>query len=191
MGKESRVVKRSKRAIINAYLDVAQEKRLDKITVANILERSELSRGTFYAHFRDVNDVRETIENRFLEIVETPNDLSTPYELMKDVSPVTQQLAEALALNREFVEKVFSQDELSSTISEKIKTLYVEYAMADEKLKSNIDLYRIYATFLAGGVTSALRLWILDYPEMSGKEYADNISKLMTNGTKSIFDSLK
>lgn len=58
---------RSKEAVKRAYTALAINRRTDKITVRSVLEAAGISRGTFYAHFRDIYDVREQVENDLLQ----------------------------------------------------------------------------------------------------------------------------
>lgn len=63
---ERRDVVRSKKAIKGAYLEICKEKPLGAIMVREIIDRANVSRGTFYAHFLDVFDLQEKVEDEFL-----------------------------------------------------------------------------------------------------------------------------
>ena len=60
---------RSKNLIKKALAKLLHEKDLSKITVSDIIRESDISRGTFYAHFPDVAGVVEQIEKEELEKV--------------------------------------------------------------------------------------------------------------------------
>lgn len=51
----------TKKAIANALKELLLEKRLNKITVADIAEKCEINRQTFYYHFQDIYDLIEWI----------------------------------------------------------------------------------------------------------------------------------
>lgn len=51
----------TKKAIANALKELLLEKRLTKITVADIAEKCEINRQTFYYHFQDIYDLIEWI----------------------------------------------------------------------------------------------------------------------------------
>lgn len=53
---------RSKNLIKKALAKLIHEKDLTKITVSDIIREADISRGTFYAHFSDINSVVEQIE---------------------------------------------------------------------------------------------------------------------------------
>jgi AcrR family transcriptional regulator len=53
MAVEDRRVRRTRRMLIEALLALILEKGYSKITVQDILDRADVGRSTFYAHFRD------------------------------------------------------------------------------------------------------------------------------------------
>lgn len=63
--KEDRRSRRSQRLIIDALLALMLEKRFERITVQEILDRADVGRSTFYAQFRN----REEVLERALERV--------------------------------------------------------------------------------------------------------------------------
>lgn len=48
-------VKRTRQLLVQALMELVEEKPLDHITVADIAARAEVNRATFYAHFEDKN----------------------------------------------------------------------------------------------------------------------------------------
>lgn len=46
---------------------LAEKKELDKITVTELVNRAEINRGTFYAHYDDIYSVAEDYENELIE----------------------------------------------------------------------------------------------------------------------------
>jgi AcrR family transcriptional regulator len=52
--------RRSRRLIVDALLALMLEKRFDRITVQEIIDRADVGRSTFYAQFRNKEDVLES-----------------------------------------------------------------------------------------------------------------------------------
>jgi AcrR family transcriptional regulator len=52
-----RRVRRTRELLRNALLSLIQEKGYDRITVQDILDRADIGRSTFYAHYRDKDDL--------------------------------------------------------------------------------------------------------------------------------------
>lgn len=58
--KSDRRSRRSQRLIVDALLALLREKRYDRITVQEIIDRADVGRSTFYAQFRNKEDVLES-----------------------------------------------------------------------------------------------------------------------------------
>ena len=69
MGIDKRVI-RTRKAITTAYMQLALEKDLGKITVSDIAERAVINRSTFYLHYADANDVLDDIKKTISKTVE-------------------------------------------------------------------------------------------------------------------------
>jgi len=52
-----RRIRRTRRVLHNALMSLVIEKRYDKITVQDILDRADVGRSTFYTHFQDKDDL--------------------------------------------------------------------------------------------------------------------------------------
>lgn len=56
-GPEDRRVRRTRQLLNDALLALMRERRYDDITVQDILDRADVGRSTFYAHFYDKDDL--------------------------------------------------------------------------------------------------------------------------------------
>lgn len=54
---EDRRVRRTKAALLAAFVGVVLDKRYDQITVSNIAERAGVGRSTFYEHYRNKDEL--------------------------------------------------------------------------------------------------------------------------------------
>lgn len=55
--REDRRVSRTRRALHEALRSLILEKGYDRVTVQDVLDRADVGRATFYAHFRDKDDL--------------------------------------------------------------------------------------------------------------------------------------
>lgn len=66
MPNERRDVIRSQNAIKSAYLKLSLAKPTQKITIQEVIDAANVSRGTFYAHFSDIYGLRQAVEDELL-----------------------------------------------------------------------------------------------------------------------------
>jgi AcrR family transcriptional regulator len=67
--KSDRRSRRSRRLIVDALLALMQEKRYDRITVQEIIDRADVGRTTFYAQFRNKEHVLESELERVFSLL--------------------------------------------------------------------------------------------------------------------------
>lgn len=74
----------TRKAIMHEFMKILEEKSLDKITVKDICERSEINRNTFYYYFDNVDDVLYSIfeieKKQMLEDVEESDSFLEEYK---------------------------------------------------------------------------------------------------------------
>ena len=54
-------VRRTKQNIVNAFVALTKEKSIDAITVQEIADKAMVNRATFYAHYRDKQDLYDQV----------------------------------------------------------------------------------------------------------------------------------
>lgn len=87
MKKERRDVTRSKEAIKQAFVQLCINNKTDKITVTRLLEEANVSRGTFYAHYKDIYDVKEQVEEELLTVCKQLLRETDIHEIARDPYP--------------------------------------------------------------------------------------------------------
>jgi AcrR family transcriptional regulator len=68
--KADRRVDRTKHALGTALVELMLERRFDDISVQDVLDRADVGRGTFYAHFRNKDDLFLSGYEHMLEFME-------------------------------------------------------------------------------------------------------------------------
>lgn len=172
----------TKEAIHLALRDLLQEKKLDDITVTEVVERCGISRQTFYYHFRDLYEV---VEWRFLALSEEMqdyliqadrNDRRLALELMVEKMRENKNLMLNIyrAFPRSYLERYlirWSQPFLEDQIRERAQY----YRISEDALEFIIDLYSF-------GIASILLNW-LDKGMSSGMvERLDYFHTLLEKG---------
>ena len=99
---------RTRAAIEKVFLELAADLPLRKITVAQIVAASQISRGTFYLHYRDVYDLAEKVGEGALDQLEAELLDSMKDGLDGSGYPFLRILFAYIADNRDQVAFVFS-----------------------------------------------------------------------------------
>lgn len=156
---EYRSAVRSRRMILDALADLLQEKQLDKITVTDIVNRAQINRGTFYAHFHDVPDViHHVIMNTFSTIQQA---LSVkPTTLQEIPHLLLQQIQNILEADMAFCKKVMNSS-ASLLMEEQLVQIIADYMLQHEHVYGFGDhqLYELSIRFCAGGLGNLYRDW--------------------------------
>ena len=100
-----RRVRRTRKLLHSAFLELVVEKGYDKITIQDILDRADVGRSTFYVHFRDkeallsasFDDMRHQLEEALTAIpVSKAVDVTLPATLLFEHAQRHQQIYRAL-----------------------------------------------------------------------------------------------
>ena len=61
----------TKRAIRDSFIELQQQKPIEKISVTEICKSADINRGTFYSHYSDPYDLRKSLEQEFVDAIES------------------------------------------------------------------------------------------------------------------------
>jgi AcrR family transcriptional regulator len=100
-----RRVRRTRRALREALVALIVERGYDKVTVQDVLDRADVGRSTFYAHYRDkdhlfaacFDDLRAGLERELAAIAAAPaHDPTRPFGVIFEHAYRNQQVYRAL-----------------------------------------------------------------------------------------------
>ncbi len=66
MNQESQRVAETKERIKEAFFDLYEEKKIERISIKEITEKARLNRGTFYVYYKDIYDLLEKSEDELM-----------------------------------------------------------------------------------------------------------------------------
>ena len=124
MKAEYRSAKRSRMLIRQAYTELLKEKDLNKITVTDIVNRADINRGTFYAHYPDVRGVTEEIENEFIDKMLNILSKFKYNKFFKNPTPLLLETSRFLEKDEKFY-KILIQSNNSEIFLEKLKKYFL------------------------------------------------------------------
>lgn len=117
-----------KRIIAQQMLVMMRERSIDKITVKALIEACDISRQTFYYHFRDIMDVLEWILSQSMErMLQRSLKSGSPQEAMEIFIRETEE-------NKDLIRKLLASSRRVELEAMFVKTLreYLE-KMADQR----------------------------------------------------------
>ena len=157
---EYRSAIRSRQLITEALADLLQEKPLNKITVTDVVNRAQINRGTFYAHYQDIPDViGRLVGGTFTQLLEQPLSApdQTPAQRLHRLLELFDQIFQQdLAFYRKIMcSSAFPliQQQLTSAVLETLAPREAEFGF------ENHQQYLMAMHFCAGGLANLYRAW--------------------------------
>jgi len=144
-----------------ALLTLIQEKKVDEVSVQEVLDRAGVARSTFYLHFRDTNDLLLTQLERFLEIMSAR--LTVSGEKSDRVAPVTemfQHIGEQKKIYRALVESGRLNEFYELAQGYFSRGIQRRLADSPRLPKTPPGELAVRAVALAGSLLALLRWWI-------------------------------
>lgn len=188
MGKaEYRSAIRSRKLINDALADLLTEKPLDKITVTDVVNRADINRGTFYAHYKDIPDVVDhLIQQTFSAIREAM--MSTVATDAKPEHTLLSTIQKLLEEDMSFYRKILNSS-ASAIMQEQLVAVVTEFMLEhkDQFYPGSQEEYKIAIRFCAGGLSNLYRDWFSGKLSITLSELTDvarnMISRIITGTT--------
>lgn len=108
-------VEKTKRNIINAFLQLRSRKPLEKITIKELSELAEINKATFYLHYHDIYDLSETLEKEVVQ--STLHGIEHIDSILQNNTLFTKELTEAFIANEQLIKILFEGNRSSSFIT--------------------------------------------------------------------------
>ena len=188
---EDKRIRRTKKLLRQALTRLMQQKDFQSITVTDVVREADINRGTFYAHYRDVYDLRDKIETGMIEDFRGMIAAIRPSETVT-LKLVLSRLMDYLEENREIVTTLVR---VSGEENREIVTALIKVNAPDgfgkkmigviEECRMELLPYRSVedayaARFLATGVIGMTEKWITESQPIPKTEMVSLITKLLT-----------
>ncbi len=144
--------KKTKRSIQNAFLQLRSHKPLERITVKELSELAEISKGTFYLHYKDIYDLSEHLQNEVIQKI--LDSITRPELFLSAPAQFTQELCTAFYAHQSLNDILFRGTQASVLplqIEEKMREyIYQLVPQAREQARLSILLsYQIQGGYYA------------------------------------------
>ena len=182
--KTDRRIRKTKQQLQEGFIHLRKTKSIKYITVKELCELTDLNRGTFYLHYRDIYDLSEQMEN---EIILKFEEALNSYSVDGETSPQTIMCKafEIIKENADFCTCLLSNTG-EMTFFNKLKTIIrdgcFQYWTELFSKPKKVETFDYFFNFMLYGCIGLIESWLNNGLKESPKEMAQLASKVMLNG---------
>lgn len=169
----------TKRALSAAFKELLQDESFEKISVADICEKCDMNRKSFYYHFKDKYDLANWIfDTEFIELTQShiPDIANISFEdRWNGIVVVCNYFYE----NRNFYRKILKVAGQNS-FSEHFRDFM--HPILQNRIESIIgknDIPGMVYDFIVDGIECAFERWLLDKQCITAEEFVCNLKMLL------------
>ena len=192
---EDRRVRKSKRAIKQAFIQLLKENNLDRITIQQISDLADVNRGTFYLNYEDKYALLDEMENEQIEKIKgfvdiRKMDLSTKTSdrFIEDfANKIIKNVITHIEYNIEFYQVILNL-ERKSQIEEQLADIVrsnIKHLIGNKDNVFGIP-ENYYLSYVVGSMMSMIKYWVSDENRVSVEELVNYVSTIASTGPLSI-----
>lgn len=191
--KEYRSAIRSRKMIRQAFFELLKEKAFEKITVTDIVKKSEINRSTFYAHYPDVMGVVEEIQEEILNYTQSFMENVNFKDFYENPKPYLQQLIQLVAENNELY-RLLMTSAMAIKQMDQLKYILIDRTIetldGNGRFQNRVELE--FATrFFMGGVVDVYTQWLNGVIDCSLDELTDQLANMILRSNKMFIEEQK
>lgn len=172
---------RSRQMIRKAFMELLEEKPVEKITATDIIQRANINRSTFYAHYPDARGITDEIVSevtRMFQIMLSQIDFSVFFD---DPMPILAKVMDFLQENQVLHQKLL-RSSLAMEQLEQLKSVLIRQVLATPNLPvedrdSLGTVLRVH--MLLSGLVDTYRQWLLGEIPCSMDDAAREIADMI------------
>jgi len=179
-------VRNTKKRLRQTFAQLMSEKPLQSITVAELCARAEINRSTFYAHYSDIYDLQQKLEQEiYLEFQATLAQVDLASNLSEDRVPLFMLTIFRFLKRNADMCAVFlgphSDRQFVMNLLETAKeTTLVQYGQIYKKASPH--QLELFYTFIAYGCIGLLEYWMKNGFVESVEEMAQLSNRMILHG---------
>ncbi|HCW35022.1 TetR/AcrR family transcriptional regulator [Mammaliicoccus sciuri] len=192
---EDRRVRKSKRAIKQAFIQLLKENNLDRITIQQISDLADVNRGTFYLNYEDKYALLDEMENEQIEEIKgfvdiRKMDLSTKTSdrfIHDFANIIIKKVITHIEHNIEFYQVILNL-ERKSQIEEQLAEIVrsnIKHLIGNKDNVFGIP-ENYYLSYVVGSMMSMIKYWVSDENRVSVEELVNYVSTIASTGPLSI-----
>lgn len=187
--KEYRSAVRSRKLIRQAFLELLKEKTFEKITVTDIVNRADINRSTFYAHYPDVMGLLDEIQEEIIHFSEQYLRKVNFSDLLENPTQYLQLIIKMASQNEELY-RLLSNSHVAMKQMEKMKKMLVERIVATmdlpEEYRDSFQ-FEFAVRFFLGGFIDVYTQWIKGEINCTTDDIIQSVSRMIVQ----VYGSIK
>lgn len=174
----------TKRALAASLKELMMEQPFDKINVAQICERCDMSRKSFYYHFKDKYDLVNWIfDTEFITLFKNENLSANYKERWAFIEKTCRYFYENHAFYRKALQ-IKGQNSFSDHFREYIRPLLMNRI---SHLFGQKQPDEFTVDFFTDAVLCAMERWLLTKECMTSEQFVEKIKLLMEEGARHLY----
>jgi AcrR family transcriptional regulator len=178
--RDDRRVQRSKQDLYSALISLIREKRFDKITVQEIIDRANVGRTTFYSHFQSKEDLFLSSHEEIIRVI-SRSFFSEAGTLRAEVSPELLAFLEMTEHSRDVYFYLTGGSDTAETLR------LIKERVAEQLAARLHELFReedsaipfvVLAQYVAGSMVSLFSWWLGKRTPYSALEIATMLHQM-------------
>ena len=182
--KEDLRVRKTKKAIAEAFMSLLREKSLEEITVNELCEKAGVRRTTFYKHFNDKFDYiasfTRSLRTQFDNIIwksGKPDDTPDYYVMY------AKQIVSFISRHEAEIDHVLQSPLISVVLNILSEQNYVDtYERIQMSVSAGLKINaspEVLSSMMVGGVTNAIYTWLKNGRDKSPDKLAEEIGMIV------------
>lgn len=172
---------RTKNNIRKAFAELLKENKVvEKITVKDLIERADISKSTFYLHYRDIYDIIEEMENEVLDVIEEA--LNKAYlDNSTSFMPYLNLIFELLKNNEEQYRLIMTA-KYPVLFMDKLKKMIYSKVIEDKALTAlskNPDIKKAEVNMMINGILHLVLDYMRDKIDLTLDQIFETINALL------------
>ncbi|MBE9907342.1 TetR/AcrR family transcriptional regulator [Enterococcus casseliflavus] len=183
-------VKRTNKYIIEAFIRLVEEKGFEQVTVQNIADEAMINRATFYAHYKDKQDLYEKIFDlaveSFTSILDFEDFVQGNRIKIRKIEAAMTELFLHIQKNRSFYLTIMDasaieiiRKKLGLILTERYQEIFSTLRITEGDIEVPLDFIIDYMTSIFVGT---LHWWLTAETTMTPGHLAKLVIKLVANG---------
>lgn len=170
---EDKRIRRTKKLLRQALCELMKQKPFKNITVSDIVRQADINRGTFYAYYQDVYDLREKVENEMTNSLKQIIQSTLPEIQGNSMKTSIKKSVEYLEENRELAYVLLKDGNLEH----KMTIVLAECCKKQISNYTENDEWEV--CFVATGCLGIMKHWMMQTEDIDKESVINKIDSIL------------